>query len=414
MSEPAAASIARSRLRHPGSGWQKVANATYVAAARSIAGILGRHQIVRSITLRRSTAAGEVRFGRSDIDLGLVLHSAGEAPAETRELFILNRTVRRLRRVLPWLGQCEVLAVDELADWAAQEPFRVGLDLDHAVLLHGPPVAFARCPISPGHAAYRTAFWYENYLPRALLTRNRGNLWKFSVEMWTTCSLGLGRGIAPHLGRRETMAAWRAYESTAELPEPTWTVERLWRLMMDLAAETHAALRPPLSSPRRLIAHSCILPPSFSHRTLLIGTAEQLASSLSRLPPDAMPLTPEALDLYLEFVNPALYTLLPPAVRNLGFSPPSAEAWHTVLRRWSSPILARKPGFGTCNFGTSPRLVLYARQAAAALRAGICPPLIQLEELGPAARASLAFRAYFTDHYASVLAAGRATRAQLG
>ncbi len=411
---PAVASIARHTLLRPGSGWQRIANTAYLAAARRLAWILGRHAIVRSITLRRSAAAGEVRFGRSDIDLGIVLHSACASPQETRQLLVLNRSVRRLGLAFPWLGQCEVLAADELAEWAELESFRVALDLGTAVLLHGAPVEFPLHPVTPAQAAYRTAFWFESYLPRALRTANRTNLWKFALEVWITCGLGLGRLSTPYLSRSDTMAAWRAKEPQSGPPEPTWPADRLWRAIMAATEQLHSSLLPPLRAPAEPLSHSLSLPPSFTHRILLVGTAEQLADRMPRLPPDALPLTPEALGLYLEYVNPALFESLPPEILALGFPRPSNAAWQAVLRRWSCPILARKPGFGLRGFGTAPRCVLYAQRAASILRAGCSPATIQPEDFGPAGAPHLSFQEYYTRHYPSVLAAGRAARELIG
>lgn len=405
---PPTSTITRCTLVCPGSGWQRRANTAYLAAARGLARAIARHSIVRSITLRRSIAAGEARFGRSDIDLGIVLHSAGVTPAETRQLCALNRTVRRLRLVCPWLGQCEAIASNELPEWAELESFKVGLDLDNALLLYGAPVEFPRYPVTPEQAAYRTAFWFENYLPRALRTGHRTNLWKFTLEMWTTCNLGLGRRITPHLRRSDTLAEWRLHEPLSDLPTPDWPASRLWLRMMALTAELHSSLLDPLRAPAQPLSHSLSLPPSFARRTLLVGTAEQLASRITRFPADTLPLTPEALGLYLEYLNPALYELLPPGVRTLGFPRPSRGAWQAVLRRWSCPTLARKPGFGSRDFGTAPRHVLYAHRVAAATAIGDAPAMIRLEELGPAAQSPQAFGHYFINHYPAVLAAAMA------
>ncbi|MEX1111421.1 MAG: hypothetical protein WEB31_06435 [Chthoniobacterales bacterium] len=382
-------------------------NAAYLAAARVIARVIARHAIVRSVTLRRSIAAGEARFGRSDIDLDIVLHSACATPAEARQLSDLNRTVRRLGLICPWLGQCGAIAFDELAEWAELESFRVGLDLDHAVLLEGEPFEFTRHPITPEQAAYRTACWFENYLPRALRSGNCTNLWKFTLEMWTTCNLGLGRTITPHLRRSDTLAEWHLQEPQSDLPAPDWPADRLWLQMMALTAELHSTLLAPLGVPAQPLSHSLILPPSFARRTLLVGTAEQIASRIARLPANAIALTPEALGLYLEYINPALFGLLPPEIQALGFQRPSRAAWQSVLRRWSFPFLARKPGFGSRDFGTAPRYVLYAQRAAATLGTGDTPAPIRLDDLGPAARSPQAFSTYFIDHYPEVLAAAR-------
>lgn len=403
--------IADHQSRNPGTGLQALANESYAVAARLLAQIIAHHPVVRSITLRRSAAAGEVRFGRSDIDLGIVLHHDCATPEGARELSLLNRTVRRLRLGFPWLGQCEVHAVDELADWAELESFRVTCDLGSAVLLCGPPVEYPCHAITTAQAAYRTAFWFENYLPRAFRLGRCTDLWKFSVEMWNTVGLALGRWSKPYLSRGETLTAWR--QSEPNPPTPSWSATELWRRIMAFADELYSKLGPSLREPSELLMARLALPPSFMQRTLVIGSSDQLAKHLPLLPRDALPMTPAGLGLYLEYVNPALYERLPPAMLDLGFKEPSPLSWHTALRRWCCPILARKPGFALRGFGTSPRYILFAQQAIAARRSGMSTARIYLEDLGPAGEDSQPFEDYFIHCYPAVLVAADQTREQL-
>jgi hypothetical protein len=410
---PSTRVIADHQLRNPGTGLQALANEGYATAARLLAQHIVRHPVVRSITLRRSAAIGEVRFGRSDIDLGIVLHHDCTTPAGARELYLLNRTVRRLRLVFPWLGQCEVHSADELAEWAELESFRVTCDLGSALLLSGRPVEYPCHAITATQAAYRTAFWFENYLPRAVRLGRRHNLWKFTLEMWNTVGLALGRLSTPCLSHRETLAAWRQSEPHVDLPTPSWSAIALWRRIMAFAAELYTALGSPLHDPPDLLMFKLVLPPSFSPRTLVVGTIDQLAERRRSLPSDAFPMTPAALGLYLEYVNPAFFERLPPAILDLGFKEPAALSWHAALRRWSCPILARKPGFALRGFGTSPRYILFAEKAAVARRLGMSTAKIHLEDLGPAAKAPQLFFDYFIHQYSNVLAVTHQAREQL-
>jgi len=55
--------------------FERLGNATYRAIAKSVASVLGTLDFVQCVFLRRSLAAGEISFGRSDIDLTIVLRS---------------------------------------------------------------------------------------------------------------------------------------------------------------------------------------------------------------------------------------------------------------------------------------------------------------------------------------------------
>jgi hypothetical protein len=406
----ASAIIERRSLRHPGTGAQALANEAYFLAARGLAHVLGRHSIVRSIYLRRGSAAGEVRFGRSDIDLTIVLHDGCASSDGARQLYALNRAVRRLRVVFPWLGECEVYAADELAVWAEVESYRVTLDVNNAVILFGAPVTYPQHPISRRQAAYRTVFWFEKYLPIALRSRHAANLRKFAIEAWMTASLAVGRADRVRLTRAETLAAWHADPVPVAPPEPHDPVDVFWRAMAAMTAEVHAALLPPVEQPSRIATHLLVLPPSGLRKTLLVGSTEQLAGELGRLPQDAMVFTPEALALYLEFMNPALHAWLPVSLLPAGISAPSVEAWRDALLRWSCPVLARNPGFGSRVFSRGPYILRHADRLSRTLEGGR-PAKVTVEDL--AVDPPPALRTYFLRDYPDTYALARATQRRL-
>jgi hypothetical protein len=417
------ARIDRHALRHPGTGGQALANAAYLATARGLVRLIGRHRIVRSVYVRRSVAAGEVVFGRSDIDLTIVLHDACATMDGASRLYALNRTVRGIRRMFPWLGQCEVHAAGELGDWAERESFRTHLEIANAVLVHGEPVELPVGPIDQRQAAYRTAFWLEKYLPIALAGHRRDQLWKFVLEMWVTASLAVGRLAEPCLTRAETLRAWHRHPEPVAPPEPGQPVETLWRTALALLAEVHGALRTPVASPGALHVFTAVLPPGGPARTVWVGTVEQLARELGRsakAPPSKTTLafTPEALDLYLEYVNPAFHAQVSRALGAVGpvtesLQMPSAAAWHEALRRWSCPVLARKPGFGTTDFGMAPRQVGYARRVVETVAGGWPPSPEDVPPCDPASAPPPSFRDYFLRDYVSVYEDTRAIRRRL-
>jgi hypothetical protein len=417
------ARIERRTLRQPGTGGQALANTAYLASARGLARLIGQHRIVRSVYVRRSVAAGEVVFGKSDIDLTLVLHDPCATVEGARRLHALNRTVRGIRRMFPWLGQCEVHAAGELADWAERESFRTNLEIANGVLVHGEPIDLPVCPIDQRQAAYRTAFWLEKYLPIALAGRRRDQVWKFVLEMWVTASLAVGRIAEPCLTRAETLRTWQRLSRPVPPPQPGQSVETLWRIAMALLTEVHAALRGPVVSPSHVLVCTAPLPPGGPARTVLVGTVEQLARELGgrskvKLSKTTLVFTPEALDLYIEYVNPGFYAQVlhaPGSGRSLAESlqAPAAHAWMDALRRWSCPVLARKPGFGTTDLGAAPDQVRYARRVAETLPHE-WPPSAKdapASDLTSGARPSI--RDYFVRDYVSVYEATQETRRRL-
>src|SRR3990170_2820050 len=94
--------------------FQELGNTVYRAIAKLTASALGSCDIVQSVFLRRSVAAGEVSFGRSDIDLTVVIRSPLSTPEEAETILALNQRCRLIRALVPVLGEVEVGTLEEL------------------------------------------------------------------------------------------------------------------------------------------------------------------------------------------------------------------------------------------------------------------------------------------------------------
>ena len=65
----------------------------YLRIGRVAAAILSTHELVESVLIRRSVAAGEMSFGRSDIDLAVVIR---DPPPTTRN--VMRSAIAATRR----------------------------------------------------------------------------------------------------------------------------------------------------------------------------------------------------------------------------------------------------------------------------------------------------------------------------
>lgn len=379
---------------HRGTGIQRLVNDGYVFLARHIARFLAQSEIVHSVFLRRSLAAGEASFPRSDIDLSLILDRACAEPGQVGPLLELNRRVRRLRQVFPILGQIETLTLGEIPKWCRVEPVRESVNRRAAILLAGKPLAIPAAPITPERAAHRFAFWLESYVPRAINTGNRRNLWKFAVEMWSNAATARGLIPEPHVSRREAFQAWGA-----AAPRPDASLESLMKALFGTAAELHRQLLPPLRPLQHPIEVEVVLPPSLATRCLVLFSGSDPTACLRHLHPAGSYFTPEAFDVYLRWTNPFLYDALPARILDLGFQRPPMASYEEVIQRWTCGILARKPGFGALDLGIGPRTIAYAAHAAQCLAAGRFPAETTAAELGPLAQSSHSIDHYFLHLY---------------
>ena len=303
------------------------------AAGRSLA----RNEIVRSVLVRRSVSTGEVDFGRSDIDLTIVLSGPAVSSDEIELLLVLSRTYRWMRKLMPVIGECFALSPEELKRSYKLDSYRASIERRSALVVHGPPVEIPDIPVTTRGAVYRTVGWFRGYIPIALKHGNRRNLRKFAIEIWNAYATATGLITQPFLTRRETLDAWR--QSEPELSLERLSRPELFRLCCRLAAKVHAALRPPLATldqPRRMRARST---------QYLVIPSPEYEVSRNELGWDTLLATPEILDLVLHYLNAFDYASLDSDIRDLGIEPPDYEDYVETGRRALDPFRLRTVGF---------------------------------------------------------------------
>jgi hypothetical protein len=402
--------VTRREPRHRGRGATRVANAVYLALAGIAGRYLGRCEIVESVYVRRSLAAGEVSFGRSDIDLGIRIRDACAAPGQGEALLPLRHAMRRLSRVLPIVGEAEVFSPGELEDWVRLEPLRESFDRS-AILVHGAPFVIPPWTIRREDAAARFCFWFDRYLPVALQQGHRRNLRKFALEMWAALAVAQGHFDEPPLSRQEMAAAWRRVAPDSGPPARGAPAQQLAATIFTLADEAHALLLPPLPTIERPITLTVRLPPILGVRTIHVGPVAALLAAPGAAGSPAIRLTPEALDLYLHYANPFLFDQLSGDLQEHGFRRPALERYLVALEKWTHGHIARRPAFGSASYGQGPRAIAFSRWAAGELAAGRSPAPIDDRDLGELGHQDARRDDYFRDWYSAAYRACAETRA---
>lgn len=78
---------------------------------------------VESVYVRRSVACDEVVFGHSDIDFHLLVRPYASLEHEAHELLALASRYARLKRLIFFIGDCNVSTRAELAHWYRERPY---------------------------------------------------------------------------------------------------------------------------------------------------------------------------------------------------------------------------------------------------------------------------------------------------
>ena len=328
----------------------------YSTAARILGRTLLGLPIVRSIYIRRSVAAGEAVFPFSDLDLSIVIDPCpGTVIDELRARYDLARLA------FPRLGECHIYTTEDFAEFPEVDPYRASLDRRYAVAVYGDPPTIPIQPIPVTETGRRLVFWFDDYIQRARLLRNRHNLRKFALEIANALGVLERRWHEPLTSRRETSLRFALPSA-----DP-------FEACLILAARAHSLLRPSLR----------VGPGSLTLPGLVVTTGA------SETPPrkGVKVMSPEVLDLLIHLQDPSLWEIGAERLRQVGFRPPTPRSWLLAARRWASGDKLRGPGFRT----KSPGQVI-ARLENSARILGVSFPS---ESSTPPRHV----RAYYLQHY---------------
>ena len=304
----------------------------YRTAAYVTARLLGTSPAVQSVLVHRSVATGEVVFGRSDIDLVVVIRR--EASFDGEQLASLYRLVRRVRRVNPALSHIDVFEPDGIERLARTDTCLASTERRSLKLLCGKPATFPDLAVEPSHALARFVLWAEWYFAIALQTRNRRNIRKIALEMWNDYALAEGLLAEPLLRRDEMEHHLTATEGSAaarDLDDPA----RGAAFTFELAMRLHRSRLPELGK--------LSTPLVFETTTAPLGLARIFAvlpRANSPLPPEVFarpgvfPCIPEVLHLHLHYRNAYLAWAMPHQLVDLGMNLPGPSRFLAASRNF--------------------------------------------------------------------------------
>lgn len=339
--------------------------ALYRAAATLAARALAAGLPVASIHAKRSLACGEVAFGRSDVDLTLVIEEPSDLGEECALLERLAARYAAVKRVVPVLGECHVATVAELARWYASPFYAEAYYRDRGWLrLHGRAFERPRPSIAVGEGRDSLLWWYFwawERLPRFHRAGNVRTARNLLLDMIDAYLLYVGASDRPR-ARAEVARAWHARRGGRCAPgvlEAAPGVDR-WALLRSIYAESlvvgellglEVARSLEGTLPEGEVATR--VPFGFAERRYLlveVDRADRLEAALARQERDpAVVVTSErALRLYLHHRSPfefATAAALPrPADEALDAA--VARAAHRLIPRWAGFSIGRREGRG--------------------------------------------------------------------
>ena len=362
--------------------------------------MLATSPIVESILAHRSVATGEVAFGRSDIDLLVVIRQAhahdGQALAD------FYRKFRICRCLNPALRHVEVHDPEGVQSWLATDTSRGSLERRSSLLLYGRPVPMQNRPVCASHAVCRFSFGIQTLLSPAVAQRSSRNLRKAVLDSWSEYATACGLIAEPCLTRDEAEHRFRAAGECVNPDGTYWESPRAAAHVFELAARLHHKLLPELRALSRPVVFEALIPPRYRLRTFVILPNPGSLDVAKSLPSNVFLCTPQALDLFLHYTNAFLHWKLPRELLEIGMRPPSIAEFLQSCRFYTQGFFLRNPGFLSEISYTPVTATASVAHALRWLSRGEIPPPLPEERIREATTAAGSCGDYYRKTYARI------------
>jgi hypothetical protein len=381
---------------------QALANGIYRTAARATAKMLLRDEIVRGVYVHRSVAAGEVAFGRSDIDLMIILREPNLETGDAGELASLYSRVCRLRLLNPAAGHIRMYTAAEFEASMSNDSYRCSVTRRNSRLLAGKGAVIPELPLRREDAIRRFAYWPDNFLSSAIRERNARSLRKIAADMWCSYAVTQGRIQEPYITRREMEERSRDDADGAGLADVTRNPELASSYVLRLAKKLHDEFLPKLKPLTQTLVFERPVLPRSQHRVVVVVPDERSAIPAEAFQPQSFFASPELLHLFVHYVNPFFDWILPDELRQLGFVPPDQKSYLRACRFFGGAAATREPGFlhkGTWVPGAAAAMFGYAIEH---LKNGATPPALPMGTLQALGEHVPAVSEYYANEFASI------------
>ena len=342
------------------------ARGLYLAAAQGTAWLYALSGKLRSVGARRSVGTGEIYFGRSDIDLELVLKPGSCDGLSLCTLYQVHRVIGALN---PALGHIWVMSpgdVELLSGWDT-----VWGSMEEQCYRHlwGSREKPCMAKVRPEDALRKFLLWFDLYLPAAVQRRDTRNCKKHALECWNFFAVAEGLLDRPLVTRHAMEQHLQRYhKETPDLHSP----QGLMRFALDLAHQLHSKRMEPL--PRKLekpTLFEAVAAPHGIRRTYVVIPTPDNSLPEEAFLPGSFIATPELLDLYLQYKNAFLHWIAP---KELGLRLPTPAGFLRDIRHYCSPHFLRFPGFVERGRALDPGAKFeYLSHAFDSLKAGVLP-----------------------------------------
>ncbi len=346
----------------------------YRLTAKIMGIALCRHEIVESVYVNRGVGRGEVAFGRSDIDLSLIVRTPDSDSCDHLELYSLYRWVCTLRLINPALTHLMVYDLHGLDRFIRSDSYMGSQESRSMILLAGKPAPMPCIPVRREDAVRYIPFWVDRLFPMAIKQNNRRNIRKITTEIWKAWTVARGIIDKPYVTLREAEQKAAQHPIGSELADAISDPNRAAKFVLKLAKILHDDLLPPLEKLEEPLIIRMLMPPRSRERILVVLPNHDTPLPTEVFEPNALIATPEMLHLSIRYFNPFYDWNLPPELRRLGYTSPQPIDFVRACLLFGQENTLRLPGFARAETWLTHTIIAFNEYSIPYLCKGEVPP----------------------------------------
>lgn len=152
-------------------GISRLGTKFYKIVAGWIAKEFAKFDHVRGVYIRRGLAKDDIVFGRSDIDLTILIDQLDDSSEERQLVYELSKVYRKFRKWFPILGEVEVYNLSDLVRWYSYRNYRYIAD-GKFIPLRGNEIELPEFKLTKDDILYEISMQMFFFLPRAFRSNN--------------------------------------------------------------------------------------------------------------------------------------------------------------------------------------------------------------------------------------------------
>lgn len=352
----------------------------YRLFAKIAAKRLSKFDAVLGVYGKRSLASGEIVFGKSDIDLTILIADFDREKEEASFLCKLCDTYWRTKKLLPMLGECNIFNDFDIRAWYLLNTYESFADRNW-IRLYGEDINPFRVKMNKEDVIFKFLWWIFKFLFTDYRKNKVRGCFTILAELANAYYTYIGAFDEPKPKREHVLdyliAADPSCEELRRLQRAFYSgfwrgnyrhlCRWMYRECLSLCGKLYDQVHKKLEGEVERSRISASSPPEFFPVTYIIiksPTEKEIEDGLEAMERDqqAVLITDKLLNLYLYYYNPwEYYTIMRSTSGHFGLSEPPAEAMRGYILKHVNKMFPRWAGLTNADYNSVYNLISQCR-----------------------------------------------------